>query len=318
MKYKRLGKTGIEVSEVGFGVLTVGASQLNLDVDEGAKVIRYALSKGFNFLDTAQYYDTYRFIRKALEGTDYNPVICSKSLDYTYEDMEYAIKEALEALNRDYIDIFLMHEVREGSDLDDRAGAWQCLIDYKEKGIVKAIGISTHHVDVTERAADIPEMDIIFPLINYASLGIRKGSGYGTCEEMEAAIRKASDKGIGIFSMKTFGGGNLTGTYQKALDYGRSVYGVNSLMVGFGKVSEVDQMLDYLEGRMDKDFQPDVSKKRIRIDQSDCEGCGACKERCPNHAIYWNENGLADVNHNICLTCGYCAPVCPVRAIIMF
>lgn len=318
MKYTELGRTGIEVSEVGFGVLTVGESQLALPVDEGAKLIRYALSKGFNFLDTAQYYDTYKYIYPAIKDGKYNPVICSKSLDESYEEMEAAIHEALTALDREYMDIFLMHEVREYPDFENRSGAWQCLIDYKAKGIVKAIGISTHHVDITEMCADIEELDVVFPLINYASLGIRKGNGFGTCEEMEEAIRKCADNGKGVFSMKTFGGGNLTRTYQKALNYARSVYGVNSLMVGFGKTSEVDQMLDYLEGRMAEDYQPDVSKKRIRIDQSDCEGCGACKNRCPNHAIFWNENGLADVNHDICLTCGYCAPVCPVRAIIMF
>lgn len=61
--------------------------------------------------------------------------------------------------------------------------------------------------------------------------------------------------------MKAFGGGNLTGTYQKALDYSRSVKGADSVMIGFGSTGEIDQMLSYLDGTMDKDFQPDVSKR---------------------------------------------------------
>ena len=58
MKKNRLGNTDIFVSPVSFGVLTVGNTQLNLPVEEGAALIKYAVSKGINFFDTAQYYRT--------------------------------------------------------------------------------------------------------------------------------------------------------------------------------------------------------------------------------------------------------------------
>ena len=67
MKKRRLGSTGIEVSVAGFGVLPMGPSQLALPLEEGAALLRYALDRGFNFIDTAQYYRTYPYIRKALE-----------------------------------------------------------------------------------------------------------------------------------------------------------------------------------------------------------------------------------------------------------
>ena len=118
--------------------------------------------------------------------------------------------------------------------------------------------------------------------------------------------------------MKAFGGGNLTGEYVKALDYVSSLEGIDSIMVGIGKREEVDRLVEYAEGTLPDYYVPDISKKRIQIDPGDCEGCGKCIERCPNNAIYRNASGLAEVNHDICLTCGYCAPVCPVRAIIMW
>ena len=62
MKKNRLGNTDLYVSPVSFGVLTVGNTQLNLTVDEGAKLIKYAFSKGINFFDTAQYYETYPYL----------------------------------------------------------------------------------------------------------------------------------------------------------------------------------------------------------------------------------------------------------------
>ena len=318
MKRKQLGNTGIEVSAAGFGVLPMGPSQLALPVEDGAEIIKYALKHGINFLDTAQYYRTYPYISKALENGEFDDVvICSKCLYEDYDSMMDAINEAREALNRDVIDIFLMHEVRSGQ-LEQRIGAWQALKDAKAKRLVRAIGLSTHHVDVTKAAASIAELDVVFPLINYAGLGIRKGDDFATKEEMLEAIKECHAAGKGVFSMKAFGGGSLTGHYQEALDYVFSKPEIDSVMIGFGKITEVDDLLSYLDGSMASEYNPDISKKKVYINQEDCEGCGSCKAACPAGAIFYNENGLAEVNHEKCLTCGYCSPVCPVRAVIMY
>ena len=318
MKLNELGKTGIKVTPVGMGVLTIGRTQLDLPLKEGASIVRHALDKGINFLDTAQYYETYTYIKEALKDTDYNPVIASKSLVYTYSDMKAAVDECLNELNRESIDIFLLHEVREAPDFENRIGAWDYLKQAKKDGLIKAIGISTHYVDISEMAASLDELDILFPLINYKSMGIRKGKGTGTCEEMAAVINKASDLGKGVFAMKVFGGGNLTGNYMDAMDYVSGLSGIDSIMIGMGTKEDVDKAVEYAEGTISKDYQPDISEKRIQIDKGDCESCGTCLDVCPNKAISFDDDGIADVNHEICITCGYCAPACPVRAIIMF
>ena len=319
MKKVLLGNTGIEVSIVGFGVLPIGPSQLALPVEEGAEIIKYAFRNGINFIDTAQYYRAYPYINKALEDDEFDDiVICSKSLTDDYDEMMAAIEEAKKELNRDVIDIFLMHEVRSGQ-LEERQGAWDALVEAKKQGLVRAIGLSTHHVDITLAAASMPELDVVFPLINYASLGIRKGDEFATKEEMMEAIRACKNAGKGVFSMKVFGGGGLTGHYQEALDYIFSQPEIESAMIGFGKIKEVDDLLSYLNGSMEPTYNPDISKKKVHINHEDCEGCGACKAACPAGAIYYNlENGLAEVDHEKCLTCGYCSPVCPVRAVIMY
>lgn len=318
MKKVTLGRTGIEVSVAGFGVLPIGPSQLALPVEEGAEIIKYAYSKGINFLDTAEYYRAYPYISKALEGGELDGlVICSKSLSCDYDGMMAAIQEAREVLCRDVIDIFLMHEVRSGQ-LAERADAWKALQDAKKQGLVRAIGLSTHHVDIAAAAADMEALDVVFPLINYAGLGIRKGNQFASREEMMKAITACHNAGKGVFSMKAFGGGSLTAHYQEALDYVFSKEEIDSVMIGFGKMSEVDDLLSYLNGSMDAAYNPDVSEKKVYINQEDCEGCGSCKNACPAGAIFWNENGLAEVDHEKCLTCGYCSPVCPVRAVIMY
>ena len=314
MEYRMLGKTGLQVSRIGFGVLTMGKSQLNLDLNEGANILKHAMSQGINFIDTAQYYETYEYIDEAIKGTNHHPIICSKCLEWTYSDMDNAINEALRKLHRDYIDIFLMHEVRPH---ELRNGAWDCLMDAKKDGRVKAAGISTHHIDVLDEYIDKPGMDVVFPLINFAGMGIRKGSNPGTKEEMMEVMKRAHEKGLGVFAMKVFGGGPLVEHYVEAMDFVFNMPYVDSVMMGFGKCEEVDKAICYIDKTLPRDYVPDVSKKRTYIEPGNCEGCGTCVKRCPNHAMYLGDDGLAHVNHDSCLTCGYCAPVCPVRAIIL-
>ena len=317
MKKVILGKSNLEVSYIGMGVLPLGPNQRNLPVAEGAEILRYALDRGISFIDTAQYYQAYPYIKETLKGTCHEPVISSKSLTPDYDQMLAAIEEARRATDRDVIDIFLLHEVRSG-DFIRRRGAWEALQEAKAKGIVKAVGVSTHNVDVTEEMAAVEECDVVFPLINYAGLGIRKGLGPGTAEEMLSAIEKCHRVNKGVFAMKIFGGGNLTTGYQKALDYATGCSSIDSLMIGLGSKKDVDDIFDYMEGRMNPSYNPDVSKKRIIIEEDSCEGCGTCLKMCASKAIYYNERGLAQIDPSKCLTCGYCAPVCPCRAIIFY
>lgn len=320
MVKKILGRTGISVTPVGMGTLTMGFSQKNLDIEAGSRVIVHAVEQGINFLDTAQYYDTYRYLRPALDeirrrNLDF-PVICSKTLEEGYAETEAAVLECLEQLDIDAVDLFLLHEVRGTEDFYARKDAWRALGDLKAKGLIKAIGISTHHVDACAEMAATSECDVVFTLINRDGMGIRKGLEPGTREEMETAIRKCADAGKGIFTMKAFGGGNLIHDYRSCLEYASEIPGNTSVMIGMADTEQVDRAVEFFDGKLSSDYRPDVSNKRLMVDQSDCEGCGTCKNRCVSEAIFWNENGLAEIDPNKCVHCGYCAPVCPVRAII--
>lgn len=333
MKKIQLGHTGLWVSRAGFGVLPLGPSQRNLPLQEGAELILYALENGFRFFDTAEYYQTYPYLRSALHtwlgcgGSRQELVLSSKSLSPTYDGMMNAISDARNQLELDTIDIFLMHEVRS-NQLSQRQGAWEALLEAKSCGWAKAIGLSTHHVDVTAKAAEMKELDVVFPLLNYEGLGIRTTDvteegvvteRFASAEEMVQAIRLCHEAGKGVFSMKAFGGGSLTAHYQRALDFVFGQPEVDSVMIGFTRKAEIDDLISWLNGSMAADYNPDISKKRVHVNQEDCEGCGACKSMCSAGAIFWSpENGLAQVDPEKCLTCGYCIPACPVRAMILY
>lgn len=327
-----LGKSNLLVSKVGMGILPIGPAQLNLTIERGCEIIEYAFNQGINFFDTAEYYNTSAYLKAAIssllkEGVKREDlVICSKSLATSYRDMNIAIKKQLEELNLEYIDIFLMHEVRTGQLLQ-RKGALKALQEYKEKGKIRATGLSTHHVNIVDDISSNPDIDVIFPLLNYKGMGIRKGyikngevfDSFGSALEMEDAIHKCKLNNIGVFTMKALGGGNLSSTYQKAINYVISNEDISSLMLGFGNKKEIDDIVKLLNHQLSPSYNPDTSLKRVRVNQEDCEGCGSCIPACNSHAISFSkENGLAEIDQTKCITCGYCAYACPVRAIIMY
>jgi aryl-alcohol dehydrogenase-like predicted oxidoreductase/ferredoxin len=313
MKKYSLGKTGIKVTKLCFGALPIGPLQANISVEKGAKLIHTALERGINFIDTAEAYQTYPHIKKALEGYNDEVIIATKSGAQTYEKMEQSIKNALESLGRAYIDIFLLHAAKTApSVFEERAGALQCLNDYKAKGTIRAVGISTHAVGTVKRAAEIKEIDIIFPIINILGMGIIDGS----VDDMVKAISEAHKARKGLYAMKALAGGHLIDQLEEAFHFVRNIKGISSLAVGMVSSEELELNLKIFndeeipKGLLTQKIKP---SKRLFI-STFCKGCGTCVKTCPNNALSL-ENGKAVVDHKLCLLCGYCNPVCPEFAI---
>ncbi|WZL74380.1 aldo/keto reductase [Clostridiaceae bacterium 35-E11] len=309
MKKKKLGNTGIEVTELCFGVLPVGPLQKNLPVEESAEIIAYALENGVNFLDTAQMYKTYSHIKLAIEKTNIRPVIASKSNVATYEEMEQAIVEALEEMGIDYIEIFHLHAAKVQTDVFEvRKGALQCLLDYKAKGIIKAVGIATHNVKVVEIAAQRNEIDVVFPLINKVGRGIIEGSA----EDMKRAISLCAQNGKGIYLMKVLGGGTLIDEYNSSVDFGRSVEGSQAVAIGMVSKEEVLYNIKYFNNEKDLEGIIGIrNKKNPRVLQNMCISCGKCIGICHSEAIDFDDSNKASIDLSKCIQCGYCMVSCP-------
>jgi predicted aldo/keto reductase-like oxidoreductase len=308
LQYRVLGKTGIMVSRLCFGALTISPLQTNLSLKDGAAVIRRALECGVNFIDTAELYRTYPYIREALRGFDRDVVICSKCYEYTYQGMKNSVEKALNELGRDTVDIFMLHEQESSLTIKGHWEAYGYLLEAKSKGIIRAAGISTHHVGGVLGAVDFPEIDVINPLINASGIGIRGG----TREDMLAAIRAAAAVGKGIYAMKALGGGHLLDRPEAAFEYIMSIPEIDAVAVGMSSVHEVDYNTLLFSG---KEVSPELKTivgrqvRRLHIDDW-CLGCGQCVERCTSGALEMKE-GKARVDETRCILCSYCAAACP-------
>lgn len=308
MQYRTLGRTGIQVSRLCFGALTVGPLQANLPLQEGAAVIRRALENGVNFIDTAELYRTYAYVREALRGFDKDVVICSKCYEYTYQGMKQSVEKALNELGRDCIDIFMLHEQESALTIKGHWEAYTYLLEAKEKGIIRAAGISTHHVAGVLGAVEFPEIDVIHPLINAAGIGIRGG----TREDMLAAIRAAAAAGKGVYAMKALGGGNLLERPEAAFEYILSILEIDAVAVGMSSVHEVEYNTLLFSGRKVSQRLKDTVRRQVRRLHIEnwCRGCGQCVERCRSGALAV-EGGKARVDEGLCIRCGYCGAACP-------
>ena len=308
-----LGKTNIEVTELCFGALPMGPLQKNLSAIESAKIIELALNNGINFIDTAQIYKTYEPIAIAMKNTGIRPVIASKSNKKSYQEMEAAVNEALLCLDIEYIDIFHLHAAREGANAFELfSEALKCLVDMKNKGKIKAIGISTHSVAVANIAAENDLIDIVFPIINMNGMGLLDG----TKEEMVQAIKKLHQSGKGVYLMKILAGGSLITNYHKAMEYARGIEDYHSIAIGMTSLEEVEYNISYFEGKQTGELPANSAKnKKALVSASMCKSCGKCMAACPNNAISFDDENKASIDSSTCLTCGYCTPVCPEFAI---
>jgi len=305
MKYNELGKTGIKVSRLCFGGLTVGPLQKNMTPEEGGKIIKYAFDRGVNFIDTAQLYKTYPHIREGLKHFNRNDyVIASKSYAYDKKTAIESVEEALRELDTDYIDIFMLHEQESEHTLRGHYEALETFIRLKEKGIIRAVGLSTHAVAGVKAAIMYDEIEVIHPILNVSGLGIVDGSR----DEMLGAIQ--SFKG-GVYSMKPLGGGNLLNRVEDSFDYILNQEGIDSIAVGMQNFNEIDYNIKRFSGQSISDtLKEDLRRQPRQLKIADwCVNCRKCIEKCGQKALIPGENRPIILKDK-CVLCGYCASVC--------
>ncbi|QPM67184.1 aldo/keto reductase [Atribacter laminatus] len=309
MKKNRMGKLDLQVTEFCFGALPMGPLQANIPIDYGVHLIRKAWDNGVNFFDTAEIYQTSTYLREALVDFP-EAIIATKSTASTYEEMEKSINRAQQELDRSMINIFHLHAARSTAAVfEERKGAFECLKDYKKKGIIQAVGISTHAVDVVEKAAEEPDIDVIFPIINIDGMGIIRGN----TTTMIKAIQKASIRGKGIYAMKVLAGGHCIDRIFDAIEFVRNIREISSIAIGVVREVELDfHLLHFNQQPISKELMNQCldRKQKKPVMLNNCRKCRLCVETCPSGAITMGSDRPL-INLEKCLTCGYCLPVCP-------
>ncbi len=299
-----LGKSGIQVPALAFGTLTMGPLQRALSYESGARLLIYACEKyGIDFVDTAQLYETYPYIRRAIAEVPLK--VQTKAYAWDEATAEEAFTKAVRGIGRDYIDVFMLHEQESLYTLRGHEKAMEYLTKKKEEGYIGAVGVSTHFIDCVRACARNPYVDIVFAIYNQAGIGIADGSR----EEMAEALGGIRAAGKGTECMKALGGGHLISSRKEAIRHCMDVDLFDTIVIGMQDPEEIDYCASLFLG-MDPDEELARRKDRQLLIEEWCEGCGKCVQRCRQHALTLRD-GKACVDRDKCALCGYCATVCP-------
>jgi aryl-alcohol dehydrogenase-like predicted oxidoreductase len=322
MKEKILGRTGLRVSELSFGSLIFSKRQGNLTVEEGAAVVRKGFELGINLFDTATSYGTQGHLCEGLKGLGDKVMVSTKTHAKTRELAKKDFEASLQELGREYIDIYHLHMVDDAADLVARREVIDCLLEYKERGLIRAIGASVHKVKGVQAVLAEQDIDILFTVLNSRGLGIRDGS----VDDMIDVCRKAHARGIGIMAMKPLGGGHLRKSTKEAFDFLRNLDLVDSICAGMKTTAEVEMNVRLFEGlpiSSETLSQIETVARRLWINNA-CKGCGECVDACAQGFLTIDyslankskdKKGHAVVDGENCILCGYCAEACPQFAI---
>ena len=173
MRYRTLGRTGLEVSEIGLGgAVFAGTSHGPFNETDAIAAIRTALENGVNYIDTSRHYGpSEEIIGKALTGNTTDCIICTKLSPRrrpTAAETIAGVEESLAALRRSYVDVLLAHDIQhlgEGIDAAKtilrRGGMVDGFRQLQREGRVRFIGVSGRLAEVAA-AVQTGEFDVAF------------------------------------------------------------------------------------------------------------------------------------------------------------
>jgi aryl-alcohol dehydrogenase-like predicted oxidoreductase len=218
MEQRQLGKTGMKVSALGLGLMSMSGVYGNANDDESISLIHYALDQGINFLDSADMYGwghNETLLGKALKGRRDKAIVATKfgqvkladgkqAVDGRPEYVMQACDASLKRLGIDVIDLYYQHRVDTNTPIEETVGAMKRLV---EQGKVKALGLSEARPETIRRAHKVHP---IAAVQNEYSLLYRK--------EGEETLKATRELGITLVPYAPLGRSMLTGTVHGKAD----------------------------------------------------------------------------------------------------
>lgn len=249
----RLGSTPVKPTRLGVGTGSQGGRvQRDLGQDGFTRLIRHAYERGIRLIDTADMYKTHQMVGEAIRGLPREElVIQTKAL------WEPFVPDALKEVDRfrkelgvDYLDIVLIHCARKKGWPEDLKRMRDGLSAAKEKGLVRAHGVSCHGLPALREVAACSWVEVDLARVNHRGhhMDGRDGewSEPGLREESLAELRKIHGAGKGIIGMKIAGNGDFTDPQdrEKSIQFAMSADFVDAVIMGFKSPQEIDEAIE--------------------------------------------------------------------------
>jgi predicted aldo/keto reductase-like oxidoreductase len=239
-----LGPDKLRLSRLAMGTGTSGfRGSSNQTRKMGVRGItslyQYGFDNGLTFWDTADGYGSHPHLASALKHIPRDKVtIMTKSQSKTAAEMRADIERFRKELNSDYIDLLLLHAVREEDWPTQRAGAMDVVNEYKQKGIIRSRGISCHSLPALQQVHKQDYIDVDLARIN--PVGAKMDADPATVVEELAKIKAA---GKGVIGMKILGEGSLRNRVDYALQHALALKYVDCFTIGAESQTELADLI---------------------------------------------------------------------------
>lgn len=278
MRYRKLGNTGLTVSEIGFGTIPILSGDVPVlpayhspDVEEAVSIMKKAYDFGCNLFDTAgfdEYGDAeYKLGVFASRVARDTVILMDKVRKYTGEEMRSAVLASCERLGTNP-DIYFVHQVdeRNAQDVFSKGGALDALAELKKEGVIRFTGIASHYYSVLERAADDERADVLQMSGNILECGMLK-----RMMENRAMIEK------GVILNKVYAAGLLTNEYDPSeLIGGILHYPIAGALIGIGTMEECEAAMQRGYPPLEIPFEDAFRYLSRRYDLIGCDRCQKC------------------------------------------
>ncbi len=327
MQYRRLGNTGLMVSEIGLG----GEWLERLDRETCAEIIEYAENAGINILDCWMSNPEVRSnIGYAIKESREKWII-QGHIGSTWQNGQYvrsrdielakaAFEDLLARFQTDYIDLGMIHYVDAADDFNEIVNGpfLKYIYELKAQGRIRHIGLSTHNPEIAKLAVESGIIEMMLFSVNPAfdmlpvngDAEVYFGDDFSTAvngisPERVELYKLCEQKGVGITVMKGYAGGRLFDEKRspfgvklspvQCLHYCLTRPAVASVMVGFSAVSHIDEAVSYETASPDeRDYASLLARAPMHAYAGQCTYCGHCKP-CPKDIDIAMVNKLYDL-----------------------
>jgi aryl-alcohol dehydrogenase-like predicted oxidoreductase len=274
IRKRRLGKTGMEVSEVAFGCM----------ITSDQSVIERAADLGVNLFDTARGYqggNNERLVGAALKGRRDKVFISTKSGAGTKAEALAHLDESLKQLGTDHVDIWYLHGKDTAAGLKDELLEAQQLA--KQQGKIRFAGVSLHkgHAEVIPAAIE-KKLDVVLVTYNFTM-----------ADRNDALMKSLHDAGVGVVAMKVMAGGrgpeavaareklSAQGGMLAALKWTLRNPFVHTTIPSTTDMAQLDENLRAMSESWTAADQAKLVARLERIRPDYCSMCGRCEGSCP-------------------------------------
>lgn len=213
MKYRKLGKTGLDVSVLSFGASSLGSVFRETDESESVRTVHTAVDMGINLLDVSPYYGLTKaetVLGKAIAEIPRDRFyLTTKAGRYGADEFDFSeqrivrsVEESLRRLNTDYIDILYLHDIEFVPFEQVAEGAYDALDKLKRQGKIRFSGVSGLPLAVFEKSLAYRDVDSVLSYCHYSLNDTSLLDILPLLEEKQVGLVNASPLSMGLLSTR--------------------------------------------------------------------------------------------------------------------